>query len=321
MDSVFNEASLDHIAADADAARNRMRLFIDTLRALRRLGVAGPVRTVKGIQSRELSPEYRIGAWLKDGEVPRDEQEFFRIILGSAPYVPELLRDAEEQSSTLYEYYLDNRQVLGLGLADLLDAPAVSLIGDEAFEIDPVVVNRRVVGDSVGEDGWEEGPVEVCNVSNPPQVANRATWIAARLVVGIRTGKELWSERETAFPHLIFCGNTERQLRALRGTELFFQHIVRHLQVLEATTLGWSGGEFLPAGIGATAESDETLRHRVHGPKRVFQTPEGPTTFSWHSKLMGANQRIYYQHSPQLGKTYVAYIGPHLSTVRYPDLA
>jgi hypothetical protein len=37
---------------------------------------------------------------------------------------------------------------------------------------------------------------------------------------------------------------------------------------------------------------------------------------------MGENLRIYYMFEAEPRKTtYVAYIGPHLSTVKFPDLA
>ncbi|HEX8672488.1 MAG TPA: hypothetical protein VF710_11405 [Longimicrobium sp.] len=322
MDLVLNELSLDVIASNVEEARARMDRLMGTIREARRLGADGPLRTVPGVHTREIASGYRVTNWLEDGIAQRESRELLRVLLAGAPYVPELVAAAENEAGQLVEYTFASKVSPGLGLADLLDAPAVSLQGDPSFQMDPITVHRRSISHGEDAEVLEELDVEVCNLAHAKHSTARGAWIAERLASGVQDGEDLWHERATLFPFITFCGDTERQLRRLTGAEPGFRQILRHLRVLSATTRDWTNGDFLPLRVGATRESESTLRHGVYGPKRKFQTPLGKVQFSWHTKLVGENLRIYFSFESGPPKTtYVAYVGPHLSTVRYPDLA
>lgn len=317
MDGVFNEACLGNPANDVLEARRRMSAMFATVRALRRVGFEGVVHTIKGIQSVEIAPGYRIADWLKDPDVLRDEQERIRALWGGTPYVPALYSESELESGTLVEYQHAGTPVYGLGLADLWDTFALSVAGDSRFEIDPVVVTRYVVTAGGSSHGAEE--VDICNLTFKEDVVAREPWILSRLTKGLEDGHDLWERRNELFPHLTFCGRTRQQITQIQGGSAVFKQVFQHLRVLNATTRDWDGGVFQPVGIRSSSESRPTLEHRVHGPKRDFSTPSGVFRFSDHTKMIGLNMRIYYMpHPGSTYTTYVAYVGPHLSTVDYP---
>lgn len=315
MEIAVNELSACGAYNSPQEARAGMRRFIDVSRAVFRLGAERTLRTTSDFMGRELARDYPVARWLNDGVVDREERLFFKVIATKPPFLDDLMAQAEERQGTVLEFEFDEIRALGLGMAYLWDAPAVSLDGDERFRRDMVAVSSRSFGNT---EVLLEEEVEVCCLSRLPQVESRKGWIASRIQREVKTGEDLYRRREVLLPNLLFSDDAPRQLCDLNGRESFFQQVCRHLFVLNEYVGGWYGGAFSMAGIAWSEESEETLHHPEYGPMRRFACPDGnEQTFSLHTKPSGGNVRIHFFPIREKQQAFVAYIGPHLPTVTH----
>ena len=315
MNIAVNELSACGACGTPRDARTGMRNLIDVSRAIFRLGAESTLRTTSDFMERELAWGYRVAQWLNDPAVDREERLFFKAKASKAPFLDDLMVQAEEEQGVAIEFFLGETRALGLGMSYLWDAPAVSLDGDERFQGDTVTVLFTSLGDT---GVLTEEKVEVCCLSCLPQVESRRGWIVSRIQREVRTGEDLYRRREALLPNLLFCDDAPGQLRDLSGREPYFQQVCRHLLVLNEYVGGWQGGTFSMAGITWSDESNETLNHLEYGRRRRFTCPDGSEqTFSLHTKPSGGNVRIHFLPVQEKRQAYVAYIGPHLPTVTF----
>jgi hypothetical protein len=122
------------------------------------------------------------------------------------------------------------------------------------------------------------------------------------------------------FQNYEFCGDAERQLRALTGNEKYYDWIVRCLVSANLQCSLWDGGRFphllLPgpaSGESRSVHGDPRLREM-----RVFQMVSGERRmFEHHMKNNGENKRIHYFADDLRKKVCIAYVGEHLPTALY----
>ena len=315
MEITVNELSACGAYGSPQDSRAGMRNLIEVSRAVFRIGAERTLRTTSDFMGRELARGYRVAQWLNDRTVDREERLFFKAIATKAPFLDELMAQAEEEQGVVLEFVFDAMAASGLGMAYLWDAPAVSLDGDARFRGDTVAVLLRSLGSA---DMLLEEEVEVCCLSCLPQVESRRGWIVSRIQREVKTGEDLFGRGEVLLPNLQFCDDAPRQLRSLSGREPCFHQVCRHLFALNEYVGGWCGGAFSMAGITWSEESEETLHHPEYGPMRRFTCPDGSEqTFSLHTKPSGGNVRIHFLPVQEKRQAYVAYIGPHLPTVTF----
>lgn len=318
MEVILNDLSLRVLSPSQAEAERRMGELVSLLRSLYGLGCERVLRTPRWFYMSELAVGYRLAKWLD--ALDRDTRQLVKSVAAKMPLIEVELETIEREGGCRYAFRCEREAAAGLGLAYLLDGLAVSLQGDLRYECDPANLDLDAV-DAAGRPFSEA--VEVCNLSRPDQVALRASWITETCAPHATSGEELWQARERLLPGLVFCVEAERQLRSLSGVERGYRQIVRHLTAISSSLLTWRDGAYEPAAVTWSVESPETLRHPVHGPKRIFTFPTGERVkFSHHTKPTGEAKRIYFvaRSEPQR-VVYIGYIGPHLSSVLYPHFA
>lgn len=270
MEPILNELSVAPAMDGQQATDDRMRQLVEMLQSLFRVGAARVLRSTQDAITREIAPALSLLRWLGDRRTLREEKRLLQAVLSKAPFVEELLRGQETDDSVL-EFSWGNQTSPGLGVAHLLDAPAVSIVGTPAFEHLEIVISMLCVH----ADGTETYDVAVPQFSTRDHVEDRKAHLRRRVFREIRDGSQLWAQRQDLFPRLDFCTSTERSFRELSGHERSFREICRHLYTLNDALDAWTEGPFDPVGLDWSHESKETLAHPRYGAQRRIQCPDG----------------------------------------------
>lgn len=315
MQPILNELSLRPAQDGKSDLEQRMTQLIAVVRALFAIGARPVLRSTRDAMNSEVALDRSLARWLSDRARLREEKRFLQALLSKAPYVDELLEQHEPDDVAL-DFSLGDRACPGLGVAHLLEAPAVSLAGQDQCEAPEFSIRMLRIDRDGAED---ESTVDVANFVEPAHVDQRKDALRARILRDVRDGDMLWERRDELFPRLDFCARVERQVKAFHGNETYFREICRHLFVLSDRLADWSGGAFDPAGIEWSPESNQTLHHSRYGPMRYIECPDGETRqFSAHSKLRSGNQRIYFLAVRETRRSFVGHVGSHLPTVLNP---
>lgn len=315
MEIVFNELSACGDHRSPNDAQQGMHRLVRVAKSIIRHGADRTIRTTSDFMGRYLAPDYRIANWLNDNTVDLEERRFVKAIAGKAPWVEECFSAEENSRENILEFIFHGELALGLGVAFLWDAPAVTLDGSGRFGCDPAPVSLRTL-DENGE--VKEETVEACCLSTLDQLGLRDQWIRKRVQTEVRTGTELWRRKDSLLANLVFCSDAIEQLQSLGGHEPYFRQVVRHLFEIDRAAADWVVGSFSLGGVSWSEESAETLKHPDYGPLRRFACPDGKKRiFSFHTKPTGGKVRVHFFPVREMRIAYVAYIGPHLPTVRY----
>jgi hypothetical protein len=223
------------------------------------------------------------------------------------------------QTDFAVEARLAGKPVLGLAVAALNDGVGLGLGSAIRGNGGMVSIALLIIDD---EDERRED-VSSIYVITREDTENLHDEIVQKLDSSFRTGQELIERINEVFHRLRLGPKALDQIASLTGNEHYFPQLVRHLRALNRSVMDWSGGKFVPREITSSGESRVTLKHPRYGPLRDFPAPAGfaQRRWSFHTKLMGANQRLYYDFE-DLGAAasvvLIGYFGPHLGTVQYP---
>jgi hypothetical protein len=308
VDLFFNELSLTSLAPDRIAGRDRLLSLQSTVHAAVQRGLPNVLRTHQGFWEAPIAEGYTVSDWLRDPTIDRERRRFMSSAVGKAPFLEALHDDTEAARGDLVEALFAGRRGLGIGLAVLHDAPAVSLPAP-AFSVDPL----EIVLATIGEAGLEEMAAFICNLHSPAAVERRAPWIAKRQREEVLSGNELLRLSAQLLEHVEFTDNAIEQLRALRGTEKTFHFVVRHLFALNERARAWDVSKPFEVGypFRCSEESESTLA--AWGETRTFRCPDGVRrVFSWHSKIACEAWRIHFRTSPEARRVLIGYVGKHL---------
>jgi hypothetical protein len=310
MDAILNELSIppvDGLAADLRATR-----LVSSLRSLLAHGMNRVLRTTREAPDTIFEKDTSLRRWLFSRGGNTEEKRFLARLLDKAPYVEELHHNTEDSAGTLFEFEVSAKRARGLGVAFLLDFPALSFVGYDVFG--QAFVQLEFTG--LKTEVQETARVNVIHVATPDHVLGHRPWIEDRLQRTVATGEELWRRRLELFPQLDFCASTERQMRALFGTEPFFCEIVRHLHVLSRTVLEWESGEFDPP-LRWSHESTVTLDNPTFRAARKFTCQDSVQRVFSHSKMGHGGKRVYFFPDPTKRRIWIGHVGDHLATVLY----
>ncbi len=307
LDIVVNELSLHQPAPNIQTAQLWMREFIETIRAARAHG-AKTLRTERDFQTYELTPGYPIARWRNDSDVDRETKLFFKTVATASPY---LVDQAElEQTALGYEFTYEGIVAHGLGVAHLMDAPAISFKSEECWDSPGITIRSQTLtpdGEIIAED------VDVIHASCRDHVAHHTTWFSQRRQRNVVDGADMWRRRSELFPSLLFCDSIMEQLEALHTNHPQLPSVMRHLFALESYATNWHSEPFNDEAVGLNMSVDTQVTLGQYAAERTFMCPDGQQRlFSWHSKINLGAWRIYFL--PEATTIIVGYIGGHLRT-------
>lgn len=317
VEMVLNELSLQPLANDRAAARQRMIELVETLSTATKLGVKRVLRTHRDLKFEKLGPDYLVVHWMNDNSVDRDARRYFLNLATKAPYLVEVADPTVEDRASASDFFYQEDRASGLGAAFLLDAMAVSFGSAPRWHFHRLGV-KWVQLDTEGEIIDEM--VEVLHACSKDHVLEHADWIKMRLSGPIHDGANLWEQRELLFPNLQFCESVAPQLATLHAGDPMVHFVEKKLRELDQFCQEWQRreGSFdyrdIPGKGGP--ESQPTLDKLGH--LRVFRCPDGSERlFTFHVRL-SISWRLHYFPLTEKRQLIIGYIGIHLPTVKFP---
>lgn len=317
MDLVVNELAFEHPCDSELDAKNRMVTLIATIRSLTGLGFAKRLCVTKEFLSIELFNGYPVTRWLNDRTIPQTERMFVKTILSTAPYLEDMIETQILQRNGVFDFEHEGKTAKGLGLAWLMDGPAVSVKDAPPFENDPVTIQVASQTEESSEDEFDIDNYDVCCLTFPHQVERRKAWLEERVARSklCSSGPEFIATKDKLFPNLIFCESSVKQISNLSGSEPWFGNLLEHCQALNDSIGNWADGEFKLDGIDWSDESTQTLKNGELAAIRTFKCPDGEfRLMSRHTKIKFANIRIHFLPVQATKTCFVGYIGTHLET-------
>jgi hypothetical protein len=311
IDLVLNELSLQNLTSDKQTARQWMSNFINTVKAVKAQGVKVYLRTKDNFHTTILAPDYPLRRWLNDREVDQVERGFIRTLATGSPFSTNIansdIQDIENNVG-LSEFWHQGEAAIGLGIAYMLDAIAVSLLFEECWDLSHLELAAR----RIDEDGEViDYIVEIIHISRSNHVQEHAEWIQKRIRTGVIDGEDLWNRREELFPNLEFCENVSKPIQSLCCRTPMLRQVVNKLFELENYCKTWTDGAFdlhlIPSK--ATPESDSRLQKLK--PKLTFKCPDDvDRIFSLHLRITGAGAwRLHFSEELGPNKIIIGYIG------------
>jgi hypothetical protein len=316
LDIVLNELSYRVPAADVWVARDGMFLLIDTIRAAQKLGTSRTLRFHHDLYRSAIAADYTVADWLNDAAIDRDARLFFKTVATTSPFLSDLAGSSVDERFRGAEFRYGQESVLGLGVAYLLDALAISLPFSHVWDVPELSIVISELDDE-GQIVDDSGLVK--HAANLDHVRKHERWIDERRRREVLNGRELWTERSSLFPRLVFCSSVKTQLEQLGNGDALFRQVMRKLFELEVYCRTWDSGPFDPALFPGRATPDSESTLRAFPEPRTIRCPDGISRiFTWHVRATPGKWRIYF-HPVEVERTMlIGYIGPKLPTVSHP---
>jgi len=316
IELVLNELSQEPRARSVAEGRGRMTQFINTVLALRGLGVYSPLRSTVDLNDCLLADDYRLVQWRNDHEVSREQRQFWRSLGVKVPLLreqdPVELRDRAQE----FEFRLMGEEARGLGVTFLLDGMALSFASEKRWDSGRIEILVRFL-DEAGELSVLAQAVH--HASSPAHVIDHRSWVRDCVRGAARDGEDLWMRREELFPTLVFCDRVARQLKDLTAGNPLLRAVSKRLFELEEYFAGWSTGPFCPDRLPSrvSPESQGTLNQ--YRRERTFRCPDGEyRLFRWHVRITPHGWRIFFFPDEKSRRCLIGYIGPKLPTMDFP---
>ena len=139
----------------------------------------------------------------------------------------------------------------------------------------------------------------------------------------IKSGKDLWKQREQLFPNLHFCGQAPDQIKSWTHRPSCFDQVCESFRILDLFSKRWLAGEIsdythdtlrdlgLPHRVSGESESCSSDRKRRQQRTFYLNTTGAPAYFENHIKV-SFGFRIHFYCNSTDRTVHIGYIGPHL---------
>lgn len=315
LEMVLNDLSLLPLAENEWAARERMEKLVSTLQAATKQGTERILRTDRDIHGMELASGYSIALWRNDPEVDRETRQYFKRLVTKAPYLADVndLKVLEIYYSS--DFFHEQQKAVGLGMAFLLDALAISFHSHSVWEMSLLQLSLEQLqeDDTIGSD-----IVLVKHACFRDHVLEHQDWISERIQIQVESGADLGICCETLYPHLQFCASAIAQMQALPRGDIHLRQIMRHLCEMNKYCETWQAGSFSAQDIPCKISVESEISLKTYKDQHTFLCPDGERkVFSWHCRVTPESWRIYFCPLEQSRIIIIGYIGKHLPTVKF----
>ncbi|RKZ39133.1 MAG: hypothetical protein DRQ49_12410 [Gammaproteobacteria bacterium] len=316
---IFNELSSPF--ATITEAKEHLVTFINICFRARKLGF----KTLhlhenigKSLYELPIAPNYTVSQWLQDSE--EDVKNQFREIITKTPLITKdypIEKERNELSEFKIEINHKTQFADGLGAAYLLETLCVSFLSHDLWNTDEIKNVKHWCLTEAGNELTEI--IAVKHASKPAHLAKHQAWFEQKKRENLQKSRDLWELRYEFFPHLVLCGEVEKQLTRLGIQSKFFDQIIEKLKRLNEYAKNWQNGSYSDTkakqyGLDVSGESEGTLKK--YGRQRKFRLPnKKKQLFEKHIKT--GNLRFHFYPDEESHTIYVGYIGSHLSTVKF----
>ena len=190
------------------------------------------------------------------------------------------------------------------------DGIAVGFPSDPLWDRDTV----DVLFNEISPDGDEIGDATdtIDNLTRPEHAIAILERHRTHLRHTIANFEELWEQRESAFPNLVFGPDVEDQLQEINPGDL--SAIVKKLSMIDQSAARWQVTDSaMPEWNGnVTPESNSVRNNPALISARRFRSNSGSTKiFEWHTRFGNAG-RIHLRFDASTKLVEIGYIGKHL---------
>jgi len=234
--------------------------------------------------------------------------------------VPLIPTDESEQLAIfeLSEYHLSENSEIktpSLGAAHLLKQTAISFYSNEYWNEREISIGKYAIDSSSGDDN--STTVLVDNITTFIHWEYYLELLDQHRKESLIKGNNLWTERKTAYPNLIFCGETEYQFRKFsftRNTTILVINIFGKMNSFcENNKEDFTVENFRNTTQLNFSEESQTVKNSEKLKRlREFRNSNGEKEyFKWHIKNI-PNTRLYFQFDIAQKQILIGYIGKHL---------
>lgn len=318
---IFNELSTPF--ANIYEAKEGLKTFIQTCVKAHNLFGFQTLRLDKNIGNLyelPIAPSYTVSQLLQDSDMDKDSKDQFVNLITQTPLLSDKYPMAQEKN-TLSEFKIKVNDEIklaeGLGAAYLLETLCVSFLSHDLWNDDEIKNLEHWFLNEAGDETTQT--IAVKHASKPEHLVKHQTWFEKKKREQLQKSRDLWEKRETFFPHLILCGEVEKQLSKLGIESKYLDQIIEKLKRLDQYAKDWKEGSYSEQqltqyGLNISGESDGTLRK--YGRLRQFRLPDGTKKlFEQHIKT--GDLRFHFYPDDETKTIYVGYIGEHLPTIKF----
>ena len=315
MDLILNELSLSNVP-NIHKACELMENFIMVCKKAVSFGAERNIRTKESFTSHLLFSEYPISKWLNNPNIDIELRRYFKTLTTRTPYIDSIEEKEIYDKYLCYEFLLEDKESIGLGIAYLLESLAISFDCDPKWDNHLIDIKMRFLDD---DDSIVEEDITIKHACKPNHILHHNLWFASLKKNSVNDIEDMWTRKERLFPNLIFFNSSKDYITNVNHKDPLFKQIIKRLFELEDYFSNWNDGHFNPDIIKCkvTPESHETLTkfEKEHS----FQDAQGVYyIFSWHARLTPGSWRIFFSPDEVLRKGKIGHIGPKLSNVSYP---
>lgn len=305
LDMVLNELSFVPLSSRREA-QEKMSELMQIVAYLSVMEVRGALRYSPVLFSHALYSGYTVADWINDSQVDRETRRKFLTTATKSPFLAdEPLAEARKSG---YEFAFESRECEALGAAYLLDVPALSLDSGACWQSEKLEIQITQIDGNSGEVLEFDG--EIIHVAKPEHTKAHQEWIRRRLSSPVKTGVDIWINRNTLYPKLEFCVEVEKQLQQISlASDL--KQIQYRLEALQQYDDIWTDERIKIVLPNFSGESQTTMNNYAH--YRNFTRPNGEIVCcEWHMKMMKSNLRLHFYWDKKQNVFVVGYIGTHL---------
>ena len=191
LEMILNERSLNASAANIPTAQQWMNQLIQTIRAAQKLGIS-TLRTHTDLNRAILTENYSIAQWRNDKTVDREVQRFFKSLQTKSPFIDRLTEVDLKTRTDLSEFFHNDTPVLGLGIAFLLDALAISFPSATEWQVHNLQIHHSFLDPDT--DKIQTQTIDCPHASHPDHLIIHKIWIEQR------TRLTPWTPMDTVLP-------------------------------------------------------------------------------------------------------------------------
>jgi len=262
-----------------------------------------------------LLENYYLRNWLDGQEVDYRMKVKSLIDKTLYPQIPEFEQDALERYE-LSEFFVAGTDIASpsLGAAIVLNQIAISFQSHIYWNSAIINVLHRNLTD-LGE--IEEIKCNAKNCSTLSHWDDHFVAIEEQRKENYRKGQELWDNRETEFPNLIFCRQSKKYFSKLSISDAMYDRLWDSLKSLNEHICNSTSDDELKAltQLNFSDESDSVKEDKKLKKHRMFTLPDGARHFfGLHVKNFPAAHRLHFKPDYQNDCIFIGYFGKHLPT-------
>lgn len=325
---IFNEISVPF--DNYTSACEGLELFVSTWIQARQSGfteIRLPFEQGNYLYSLDIAPGYNISKLLNSDMsnclshsiFQKDLKDRFKDIMTSSPFIADsytIKKKSFERSEFTLTSNGGNISCIGLGVGWILETLCISFLSHDRWKQTLIKLSRYYID----EEGNEHNDLVTSkNISIPDHLLIHQEWVDNIRKIQIAKSRDLWERRVELFPHLIFCGEVEKQFSQIGRQSKYFDQIIEKLKGLNKFAGDYAKGknrysdqEFKQYGLNVSGESISTMSK--YGNYRRFRLPEGGRE-SFEKHIKAGDLRFHFFINQRENKIYVGYIGAHLPII------